>query len=373
MKPQYFKTKPYIFILSLFLITSLISCGTMQTVSSSDGIYDDEVESVQTQKPQPRVVVADNTDNRENYFRKEVERLENFNNSDVFTDIDNYKSDTSDYNYEEDVIDEEAPETRITYNSNDPWGYNSNSSDVVINVNTYPNWGFYNDWGWDTYYGYNYRPWWRPRYYNNWGYNSFWSPYDYGFYNSGFYIGWNNNNFYCPPYYRNNFYGSYNYYTRRGANPYRGYTTRRRGALVTSRRASNSYIRNNRSSYSRRNTRSTRGSSRTYNSTNRRSTRNTRGYNTRRTSRRTDGYTRGNRTYRSSRSTRSSNYNTRSNNKSYKTGGHKPTRSSSVKRSTRSSRSYSTPSRSTRSYSAPSRSSSNRSSSSSRSSRSRRR
>ncbi|WP_272151181.1 hypothetical protein [Tenacibaculum aiptasiae] len=386
MKLHYYHTKLPLYIISLLMITTIVSCGTVQTVADSDdGIYADDQEIEQER----RVVVVDREeykDYNENYFTKEIERLDALNGTDIFTDIENYKSDDSEFNNEEDIAYEEEPRTNITYSSNTPWGYNNNNSDVVININTSPRWGYYNAWGWDPFFDYGYHgyygPWWRTRY---WGYNPYWHPY-----NSGFYVGVGGfyNSFYCPPFYRNRFYGPYynNRYYRpyRGANPYRGYrtasasrrgyTTGRRGTSV-SRRSSNAYTRNNRNSSTRRSTRSTRsvrstrGNSRGYNSSNRRSTRSynsngrstrsTRGYNTRGTSRSSNRYTRGNRTSSNTRTTRGSS--TRSNNRSYNnTGGYKPSRATTKRstRSSRSNRSYSAPSRSTRSYSTPSRSSS---------------
>ena len=233
MKLHYYNTKLPFYILSLFMITTIVSCGTMQTVASSDdGIYDDDNDK--QEQPQRKVVYANEREAKEyneNYFTKEVERLDALNGTDIFTDIENYKSDDADFNTEEDIIYEDDQASNINYNTNEPWGYNNNNgSDVVININTSPRWGYYNTWDWDTYYGYSYhRPWWRSRYYGNyWGYNSYWHPYNYGhYYNAGFYAGLGGfyNSFYCPPYYRNNYYNNRYYRSYRGANPYRGYRT----------------------------------------------------------------------------------------------------------------------------------------------------
>ena len=254
MKLKYTKINIYPYLVLLVVAATLTSCGTTQTVASSDdGVYNDE--PIETE--QRRVIVADQEtydDYEENYFTKEVERLGVLNGTDIFTDIENYKSEDSEFEVEDDITEEE-PDTRITYNSNAPWGYNSNSNDVVININTSPYWGYYNNWdwdwnwGWNSYYGYNY-PWWRYNY--GWWRNRYWHG---GFYGNNWGWGWNNyNNFNCSPYYRYGYhrpyYGYYNNsYYRRGANPYRAVASRRNynsarnytPRATSSRRSSNVY------------------------------------------------------------------------------------------------------------------------------------
>ena len=48
MKLHYTKTKLPFYILSLFIMTTLVSCGTMQTVAGNDdGIYADDEQQEQ--------------------------------------------------------------------------------------------------------------------------------------------------------------------------------------------------------------------------------------------------------------------------------------------------------------------------------------
>ena len=140
MKSYYSNTKlPYLFA-SLLMTTLLVSCGTAQSVAGSDGIYADDVE----QQPQSNVVVTDQEtydDYNDNYFRKELELLGQINGTDIITDIEDYSSD--DYEYEEE--EEFNDDSQIGYSENAPWGYESDT-DVVININTSPRWGW-NTWG----------------------------------------------------------------------------------------------------------------------------------------------------------------------------------------------------------------------------------
>ena len=238
MKLPYSKITYY--ILSLFMVITFVSCGTMQTFSdSNDGIYDD---LEQTEKSQRKIIVVNEqeyNDYEENYFTKEIERLDLLNGTNIFTDIENYSSEDTNFNEDEEIIDE--AENRINYNTNQPWGYNDNNSDVVININASPRSGFYNDLYWFNTYGY--RPWWRSRNFNNW------YPYDdYYYYNSGFhnpyfpYYGISYYNNYRPYRYYNNRY----YRPRRGANYNRGYrksaySRRSLANYSSSRRSSNVY------------------------------------------------------------------------------------------------------------------------------------
>ncbi|AUC14073.1 hypothetical protein BTO06_02365 [Tenacibaculum sp. SZ-18] len=223
MTPHNTNTKHSLYFLSLLVVTTLVSCSTTQTlVGSDDGIYADESET-----PKTRIIVQDtNKDYKnynENYFSKELERLEVLNGTDILTDIENYQSE--DYEIEDEGINKES-DVQINYNSeNAPWGYDTDT-DIVINVNTFPNnrigWNFNTYWGdpfWDGPIGWNRWGWgW-----NNWGYNPWWAPY------YGPRWGWNNG-LYCPPYglgFRNGFsrnhWGYYNNrYNRRYINSRNG-------------------------------------------------------------------------------------------------------------------------------------------------------
>ncbi|MFY7672095.1 hypothetical protein ACOSP6_13505 [Tenacibaculum sp. MEBiC06402] len=258
MTPHYAKTKLPLYLLSLLVVTTLFSCATTQSVAGSDdGIYADDNETQQR-----KVVVQDtNRDYKnynENYFTKELERLDGLNGTDILTDIESYQSE--DYEFEDETIDED-PDTQINYNSeNAPWGYDSDS-DVVINVNTFPRyrlgWNFNTYWGdpfWDGPFGWNRWGW-------NWGYDPYWYPYN----NVGWGWGWNNwrwnnwgwnNGLYCPPngYYglayrnRRGFYN--NRYNRGGIYSRNTLASNRRthyrnSTRALSRRSSNIYRRNN--------------------------------------------------------------------------------------------------------------------------------
>lgn len=353
MKRNYFFNKLQLTFSLAVISTLLISCGTYQSVHSSDddGIYSDDA-------PKERKVVVVNErehkEHEENYFTKEVDRLGALNGSDILTDIESYKSD--EYEEEEEIIEEERPKTRITYSSNEPWGYSSDA-DVVIHINSFSP-AFYDPF-WDPYWDYRWDRPWRYRWgfrFGVWGaytYRPFWGHGPYGFYNH-----WRfNDPFFCPPYYRPYF--NNRYYN----NSYRSYRNGRRGvysrnSVASSRRYNSTYNNSVRSSrrkssrYATQGVRTSRGNSRYstqgVRSSNGRKIRSTRG-NTRYS-------TQGVRTNRNTR-------------KNYSTGGHKPSRSSSTKRRSSSrSRSY-TPSRSSRSYTPSRSSSSSRSRSSSSSSR----
>lgn len=270
MKLHYAKTRLPFYFLSFLMVIFLISCGTAQNVTSNeDGIYSNE-----TEEPRRKVVIANEREYEEyndNYFTKEIERIDKLNGTDILTDIDNYKSYGEDDEEVIEIIEDETPRTRISYNEG--WGSNDDT-DVVININTFPRYGygFYNDFYWNDFYGYGYgygfnRPW---RFRTRWGWNPYWHPYHASTYwGNGFYtgIGFYGNPYYCPPYYAGGYYSPYwrnsrHYY--RGGNPYRGRysvaaNTRNvsRRAVTNSNRRSTTY-RNSRNRRSTRPTTSTR-------------------------------------------------------------------------------------------------------------------
>ena len=75
----------------------LVSCGTYQSAYSSDGIYGDETPTRENR----RVIVADDADYEEyeeNYFLNKLnDSGYNYNNNDVFTDVNDYNSVDEDY------------------------------------------------------------------------------------------------------------------------------------------------------------------------------------------------------------------------------------------------------------------------------------
>ncbi len=346
MKSHFTISKFPLYFLSLLVVTTtMISCATTQTVSGNDdGIYADD-----TERPTRKVVQTNEreyNEYNENYFTKEVERLDKINGTDIITDIDSYRSD--EYDFDDEIIEQDENQGQISSNR-EPWGFDSDS-DVVVNINTFGN-GF--GWGFDPYWNSWNNPYWgwRGRFGNRWGwnYNPYWHPYHGpNYWNNGFYVGIGGfyDPFYCPPgFYGYNRFGIYNGYRsfrNRGYSRY-GY----RNGLY-SRRGRGTYAYNNRRAYSRRNSRSaSRRSSRVYrrnnsgvNRTNRSISRNRNGNSSvRRNSRgisrssgsratnRRSGSVRRNRSSSSNRS-RSYNNSSRSNNRSYT-----PSRSSSRSRS----------------------------------------
>ncbi|CAA0214784.1 hypothetical protein R5O20_06200 [Tenacibaculum maritimum] len=247
MKLHCQNSKLSLYFLSLFITSLLVACGTAQNVSNNndDGIYDDT--AFETRRKNANV--THQKPYNDNYFTKELERLDQINGTDIITDIESYKSDDDNEDFEEITENDHAPKTRITYN--EPWGFD-NDTDVVININT----GF----GYSNYYS----PFYDLGYYRH--YNSlFWDPYPSSYYwNTGFYGDFAfNNPFYCPPYYNRayyryhtpyRYYGNRYYSSRRGINRYyqrpyhitsrRSYARNsRRGSAINSRRSS-SYRRN---------------------------------------------------------------------------------------------------------------------------------
>ncbi|SOS48710.1 conserved exported hypothetical protein [Tenacibaculum dicentrarchi] len=377
MKFQYSHTKLPFYLLLLLMSATIVSCGTMQTVADNDdGIYADDKP---IQKPQRTIIVAKSKEyaSKENYFTKEVERLGVLNDTDIFTDIEQYASEEAPFNADQDIRNDD---TQNNYTNNEPWGYNkNNNTDVVIHINTAPQWGYYNNW--DGYYGVNYnRPWWRSRHY---AYGNF---YNYGFYNRGYYgMNYYNNPYYYP-YYRRNYYSNYNrYYSRHnGSNPYRSYraASKYRRIATTSRRNTKSYRRNTNASRNNRSYRNIRGSKNTRNTTNTRNTpntrntRTTRGNSTRkytpsRNANKINRNTRSTRTTKNSRSNstysrRNSNNNTKSYNRPTTSRNSRSNSTYSRRNSNNNTKSYNRPttSRNSRSNSTYSRRNSNRSSNS---------
>lgn len=255
MKLHYNNTNFSLYILSLFVVTSIISCGTTQNIAyHNDGIYADDKPIERTKRTLIAVENKKYEEPQENFFSKELERLDKLNNNndnnDVFTNIEDYSSQDDKNNTYRASLD-----NTINYNNNEPWGYsNADRNNVILNINNSPNWGFFNHW--DNFYGYNYnRPWWGLGHY---GYGNFYNNrfYNRGFYNYGFY----NHGYYGirNPYYR------YNYRRYNRLNPYRNFrrASRHRGITNAYGRASKGYRRNSNNTRSIRRTRG--NSNRTY-------------------------------------------------------------------------------------------------------------
>jgi hypothetical protein len=133
MKPNcYFKSAEL--PLTIFLLFILLSsCTVYQNVPDNDGIYTKEIKRT-------RVIVENSKEYDEyenNYFTKELERLDGINGTDIFTDIETYSSVDDNTN--------NSSETNEGYMINNAWGY-SDSDQIVINLDLRST-GF----GWDNY------------------------------------------------------------------------------------------------------------------------------------------------------------------------------------------------------------------------------
>ncbi|RPG63258.1 MAG: hypothetical protein CBC02_011090, partial [Flavobacteriaceae bacterium TMED42] len=180
--------KSHHLLTSLFLISTLFSCGSYQGVSyyASDGIYGGEV-AVKT-KPE-----KSQTNTKGVYYKDYFNNIsDDYSSLDdpqnyVYTDTDNYSSNNGNSNVR---VNSQAPwgdrtsRTEVYYINNNPWGY--------FNFN----WGFHNFF-YDPFWNYSpfffnrgfYRPYWGlsffdPYYrfgYGYYGYPYFGSPYRYGY------------------------------------------------------------------------------------------------------------------------------------------------------------------------------------------------
>jgi hypothetical protein len=180
---------------SLFLISTLLSCGSYQAVSyyASDGIYGgDKITRV---KPE-QTKTENNTKGvyYKDYFSNVADDYSSIDNPQnyTFTETDSYSSNLGNSN---DQVNSQAPwgdrtnKTEIYYINNNPWGY--------FNYN----WGFYNSF-YDPFWNYSpffyrgfYRPYWGLSFYDPFyrlGYGLYGNPYyasRYGYrnyYNNGY-------------------------------------------------------------------------------------------------------------------------------------------------------------------------------------------
>ena len=151
----------YFFMISFFVF----SCGSYQYVGIyEDGIYSDDDSSNQNSS-------LNTNDYYTDYFKgKAIE----YESNDFFTDVESY---TGNYNNAENF-----------YSENAGWGQN-NDPNVVINIQTRPDYGMFwgwNNWGWNNWRWNNWG--WNNWGWNNWGWNNWGYPvfglYDPYFYNS---------------------------------------------------------------------------------------------------------------------------------------------------------------------------------------------
>jgi len=217
--------------LLVILVFSLYSCGTYQSVySSDDGIYGNGIPEMDG------ITVVDEEEFNKNYFTYELEKMQELNNEDIFTDIDDYYYDDGTY---------DLAEGGSGYDS--PWEY---TNDITIQFNDrYP---YYDHYGYGgSYFGMHYRPFyswysnsWRYRYSPYWDYYDGY-PYGYGY---GYGYGYYGSNY---GYYGYNGYGYspnyYPYYNTRSYNRFYDNNRRygRRSSVLTNTRsevASNSSV-----------------------------------------------------------------------------------------------------------------------------------
>ena len=172
MKSNYSKQSVSTYLLSLIVLVFTSSCTIYQNVPDNDGIYSSE-------KKERRVIEVNSQKHRDyenNYFSKEIERLDNINGTDIFIDIERYSSlNDSIPNVTDSISD---------YNPNSAWGYDND--DVVININYNNGFGWGNNWNlYDPYLSYGFfNPWfgggwanrWNPGFYYG-GFRSFYNPY----------------------------------------------------------------------------------------------------------------------------------------------------------------------------------------------------
>ncbi len=155
----------------------LTSCGTTYQNKSyydNDGVYVSET---------PKKTVDEDRKNNEKY--QDYFAALNLENQDLFTEVENYKTNDS--------IENTTENQNRSYSG---WGSNSTES-VVINV--YDNswgWGGWNNWGWGG--GWNnwgwggWNNWGWGGGWNNWGWGGGWNNWGWGGWNNWGWGGWNN-------------------------------------------------------------------------------------------------------------------------------------------------------------------------------------
>lgn len=166
----------------LIVTVGLSSCTIYQNIPDEDGIYANrrkksKVVVVERNDNTNRPVATTNRNTGSNTFTRELERIDRINGTDILTDIENYSS------FNDTIINE----TDSIYTPKS-WG-NSETNDVVVNINITPNnfgWGYWDPWTFDPYFNWGW---------NGWGWNSWaWNGWGWGFGvypRWGFGWGWN--------------------------------------------------------------------------------------------------------------------------------------------------------------------------------------
>ena len=179
-----FSKKLYKALTILIPFYLLISCGSYQYVGMyEDGIYGYSENEVYNSSNESENSVKEQGNSYYNdYFKGKVNEYTDSNDG-VFTEVDNYNS-----SYDSDNNSE---------SNNAGWGENIDSN-IVINIQTRPNYGMYwgwNNWGWNNW-GWNnwgLNNWgWNNWGWNNWGYPNYgyWYPYQFSLWNNPFLVGY---------------------------------------------------------------------------------------------------------------------------------------------------------------------------------------
>ena len=83
MKTNYINTTSSIIFFYLFVIVFASSCTIYQNVPGNDGIYSSDT-------TERNIIVANSDEHRDfeqNYFTKELERIDNINGTDILTEL----------------------------------------------------------------------------------------------------------------------------------------------------------------------------------------------------------------------------------------------------------------------------------------------
>lgn len=213
MKTTHFNKNISGLLFSIFAIVLISSCTVYQNIPDTDGIYSSGADKT-------KIIIASSQEHKNyenNYFTKELERIDQINGTDIFTDIETYSSSNETILNSRDSIN--------NYDAGNAWGYSDNNA-VVVDINlTNNDFGWNNYWNfYDPYFSYGYfDPWygsfWRPRWRNRWINPRFWGGfgyYSYPYFNRFYPY------YYRPPYWslgRQNFYRSrYAYHGTRNYN-----------------------------------------------------------------------------------------------------------------------------------------------------------
>ena len=238
MKLNYKNVKLTQLVLFVTANLFLVSCGTYQSIYNDDGIYGDTT----TKDEEKKIIVVDEKeyqDYEENYFSKKLENLQNIDNNEIFTDVD-------DYYYDDGLNNGEFSDENSSYNGAQPWGYEDNNVVVNINLMNNPFWGGgFNSWGWGANnrwafnsIGWDYNNWrWRRGFIRPWGFSTWSRTYaNWGFVDpySGF---WNGG--YLNPFLPN--FGITGFRNNRYNNLNRGFRYGRRNVIANNTRRNNTY------------------------------------------------------------------------------------------------------------------------------------